>query len=59
MEIFMVIIKMKFYLAVEKVLRCPAVFFVRLHRLCVDRIEKAMPSHQVNELLIKMVLGEE
>ncbi len=55
----MVIIKMKFYLAVEKVLRCPAVFFVRLHRLSVDRIEKAMPSHQVNELLIKMVLGEE
>lgn len=55
----MVMLKMKFYLAVEKMLRYPAVFFVWLHRLSVNRIEKAMPSHQAHELLIKMVLSEE
>ena len=55
----MVIIKMKFWLAVEKVLRCPAVFFVRLHRLSVDRIEKQMDTPEVHKLLVKMILSEE
>ena len=55
----MVIIKMKFWLAVEKVVRYPAVFFVRLHRLSVDRIEKQMNTPQTHELLVKMALDKD
>ncbi len=55
----MLIVKMRFYLAIEKILRYPALFFVRLHRQSVERMEKAANHHQVHELLIKMVLSED
>ncbi len=55
----MLIIKMRFYLVIEKILRWPALFFVRLHRQSVERVERAADHRHVHELLIKMVLSEE
>lgn len=55
----MVIIKMRFWLAVEKILFQPALFFAWLHRLTTKRVEKAMHNPEVHELLIKILLSED
>jgi len=52
----MAMIKMRFWLMIEKILRWPALFFVRLHRLSVERVEKVMHNPEVHGLLIDMVL---
>ena len=55
----MLIVKMRFYLAIEKLLRYPAVFFVQLHRQSVERVEKAMHNPKVHELPVKILLRKD
>ena len=50
-------IKMRFWVAVEKILRQPALFFVWLHRLATERVKKVIHNPEVHERLIKILLS--